>query len=202
MLTLCHHLSRHCPSYTNPLFSDDIWTEWEARAERHASRLLKQNQLQPQLTLYHGTCNPHLSLDSLSPERPTFFGLEPVISMWYTLEEAEKQSLDGDYGYVYEFITTQPITISRYIPSIREHPGCETCVHPQIALHGYHNYNALKGPFDLSIEVTLQQGERDGLVQIGRYAVELKHLRELTGCSINQLRLIKTDDEMRFEKVI
>jgi hypothetical protein len=194
MDVLCKSLSRHSPCYTNPLFHPDPWKPFEQRVDQYTRGI--QQTIPEGTILWHGTTReePHFH-----PGRVSFFGLEPTISMWYTLEEAEKKQ--RAIGYVYQFRVDRPIALDRYIPTIAEHPGVETCLHPQVVLHGYDNYHALMGPFDLSVELTLNR-DLDSLRLEQRYVVDIKHLSELTAFPISSLCLKKRDNTLFFEKVI
>jgi hypothetical protein len=195
---LCKKLSRGCPAFVNPLFAlNGEWEREESLIHQYASRHIGDT-IQPGTLLYHGTRNSELDFDSFEPSRATFFGVEPMIALWYTLEESERLSLCGK-SYVYEFVVTEPIALDRYIYSLKEHPGVETCVHPQVALHGYHNYHALMGPFDLSIEVTLTHTHLRKLSLRKRYGVDVERLSRLVSYPIGELNLIETVDELYLE---
>jgi hypothetical protein len=195
MTTLCHRLSRHSPHYQNPLFGD-AWTEKEAEVKEYVYRnVIKDGCIKKGTTLYHGTTSKELVLDD---HRATFFGLEPMISLWYTLEEAEKKR-EIRRGYVYKFRVTEPIRIERYIERIREHPGEECCVHPQVVLRGYDNYNACMGPFDLSIEVTLLAEQRKSLKITRVYEVDLEELQKYVEYPVTRLRLVKDRNQIKIK---
>jgi hypothetical protein len=194
-------LNRNIPNRVNPLFAlEGEWDIHEERARRYSFCHLLDDEMQirPGTRLYHGTWNPDLVF---TPGIQTFFGAEPVIAMWYTLEEAESKEAKGevpsDYSYVYEFEVIEPIHVDRYIDRIREHPSKkETCVHPQVALHGYNNYHALKGPFDLSIEITLMEKSRLSFRK--KYRIDTRLLRKYV--SYHSLIVSKSADELSFFK--
>ena len=196
MTTLCHRLSHHTPLYQNPLYGDH-WGDKETEVKKYVySKVLVDGCIKKGTTLYHGTTNPSLSLESLDPTRAMYFGLEPMISLWYTLEESERKKEIGK-GYIYKYKTMEEIPIDRYIERIREHPGEECCVHPQVVLRGYDNYHACMGPFDLSIEVTLLKEQREKIRLLRVYQVDVKNLQELIALPVRELRLIKYKDEMK-----
>ena len=129
--------------------------------------------------LYHGTLENNLKFtDDIDI---TYFGLDFVISTWYTLE----QSLDfreqtGNYihtGILYEFELTDQLRIDRFIKDIDTHPSdvtqCMegyTCLHVQFAYHD----NNLNPPFNICYELTLNTKElRDKIRLLNTYNVNL-----------------------------
>lgn len=182
--------------YINPLFDrTGAYDAYEAAARRRVFRrvLDDSTRIRVGTRLFHGTWNPDLVF---SPGRQSFFGLEPAIAMWYTLEEAERKEsrgeTPGEYSYVYAFEVVRPIPIDGYIDQIREHaPKNGVYVHPQVALRGY---NALRGPFDPSIEVTLMEKEAIRLVQ--KYFIHIPTLKKYTFHP--RLVVYTTGDEIRF----
>lgn len=201
MKSLCSTLSRKTPHCVNPLFA--LNSEWDLAQERVRSyvfeKVLSKGCIREGTRVYHGSMTPNLDLSRLDSSRITFFGLEPVICMWYTLEESEKRGTLG-VSYIYEYRVEEPIAIDRYIAEIKEHPEQETCVHPQVALHGYDNYHALMGPFDLSIEVTLKHVDRSKLCLVKVYRVDTKMLSGYTARHINELKVVVERGEIRFER--
>jgi hypothetical protein len=132
--------------------------------------------------LYHGTLENNLKFtDDIDI---TYFGLDFVISTWYTLE----QSLDigeqtGNYtqtGILYEFELTDKLRIDRFIKDIDTHPSTitkciegYTCLHVQFAYHD----NKFNPPFNICYELTLNTKElRDKIRLLNTYNVDLNLL--------------------------
>ena len=195
MHSICKKLSKHSPHYTNPVLRPDAWVEHEKRVSRWTRGM--QRVIPVDTVLWHGTTREE---PVFHPSRVTFFGLEPMISVWYTLEEAEKKVYSGP-AFVYQYRVIKPILLDRYIPTIAEHPGVETCLHPQVVLHGYSNYNALMGPFDLSVELTLQDKDLECIQLEKRYLVEPKELALLVEFPVSRLELKENGDKLILKKV-
>ncbi len=106
--------------------------------------------------LYHGSLDSELNFNSLKKDRITFFGLDFIISIWYTLEMKRNYRYLKE-GTLYEFKVVEPIPI-HIIHDLYDHPRevsiCNkeklACIHPQIAFHG--STESLP-PYDLCIEV-------------------------------------------------
>lgn len=194
MHVICQKLSKHSPCYTNPVLRPDAWVDHEKRVDRMTRGI--QQVIPVDTVLWHGTTREE---PVFHPGRITFFGLEPVISVWYTLEEAER-TLHAGPAFVYQYRVVKPIPLDRYIPTIAEHPGVETCLHPQVVLHGYFNYNALMGPFDLSVELTLQDRDLECIQLEKRYQVEPRELRSLAEFPISRLLLKENGDKLLLQQ--
>jgi hypothetical protein len=194
-----HRKRSQARMYVNPLFdTKGFWDCYERSARRRVFRrvLDGENRIRAGTRLYHGTGNHDLVFEK---GRQTFFGLDPVLAMWYTLEEAEKKESRGEVvqecSYVYEYEVVEPIPIDRYVDRIREHaPARGVYVHPQVALRGYNNYHALMGPFDPSIEITLM--EKEGIRLVQKYFIHVPTLRKYT--FYPRLVVFRSQHEIRF----
>jgi hypothetical protein len=146
--------------------------------------------------LYHGTCNANLDIQRLK-DKITFLGLEPIISIWYTAEEARRRDT---FGYVYEFEVVRPIPIDYIIPDLETNPkGVKmcvkgaVCVHPQITFHDASE----SGPKDLSVEVTLMLKKmiNEGYLKfVQRFRTSIENLREMVDYPLQSLELWLVDD--------
>lgn len=151
--------------------------------------------------LYHGTMNPNLDINSLG-NYMTFLGLEPMISVWYTSEEAGSKSKydDAKFGYIYEFDVIKPIPADKVIKYISLNPkGCDictnggVCIHPQITFHNFKE----QGPLDLSIEVTLMLKKMvdNGYLKLNRrYRTSISNLKNMLYYPLSRLDLYVYDD--------
>lgn len=99
--------------------------------------------------LYHGSTSPELMI--FQKKSITFFGLDADISLWYILEEIymkndpRRNITTHLQGYLYEFVLTRDLPITKIIDKININPkdqksGClqpkAVCLHPQITFHG------------------------------------------------------------------
>jgi hypothetical protein len=174
--------NKSVPIITNP-FDRKQWF-WKATLKKHVENyekifLTNKNghfYLKKGTRLYHGSLvYPFYAVDGVEAHHhKTFFGLDVVISLWYILEQImiqKKRKKWDDHAYLYEFVLTKDIPVSRILRTLDQHPkdtrACgkppkAVCLHPQIAFHGVslptpqHEVTPL---FDLCNEVTLDYQE-------------------------------------------
>lgn len=159
-------------------YKEEDTTAWLPYREKMIQYINKdildsKQQLPKGTKLYHGTLNDDFKPENLK-DKITFTGLEPVISMWYTLEESLTQSKSLYFGYVYEFELIKPIHVDNIIKYLSKNPleddKCKkygpVCIHPQVTFHG----SCRNPPYDLSIELTLplKQLYKDGFFKINQ----------------------------------
>lgn len=174
--------NKSSPIRTNPFDpSPPSPSPWKAVVKKHVQycyeKILTNKNgrlfLKKGTRLYHGSLlYPFYAEDQ--HHHKTFFGLDVVISLWYILEQImiqKKRKKWDDHAYLYEFVLTKDIPVSRILRTLDQHPkdtrACgkppkAVCLHPQIAFHGVslptpqHEVTPL---FDLCNEVTLDYQE-------------------------------------------
>lgn len=193
-------------------YNDEDSDKWIGHRERMLKEIYEllgdDNSIPVGTKLYHGSKNPNFNIDSLG-NYMTFLGLEPIISIWYTAEEANiSRYVEDDpyakpaseYGYVYELEVMKPINADKVIKYISLNPkGCDictkggVCIHPQITFHNARE----EGPLDLSIEVTLflKKMVDDGYLKLNRrYKTSLRNLQDMLYYPFFKLELYVYDD--------
>jgi len=134
--------------------------------------------------LYHGSTMHPLKL---TKDQFTFFGLDALISLWYLSEMYDEGKIKENpgIGYLYEFEVVKPIQVTKILEKLTtQHPfgssECDkpkgVCIHPQIAYHRS-PFSARKGPYDLSVELTLNYKDFKDFIQMNRaFKVNAKEL--------------------------
>jgi hypothetical protein len=121
--------------------------------------LYEDNIIPKGTILYHGSLNPNL-IEDLNDTKSLFFGLEPSIAIWYTLELYELADKEGDL-FLYIFQLEDDLTFD-YIKKFKNHPSrlkkCinNPCLHPQFVYHGDPLSDKYIIPsYNISIELTI-----------------------------------------------
>jgi hypothetical protein len=130
--------------------------------------------------LYHGSLESDLNFNALKKDRITFFGLDFIISIWYTLE-LQRSYRNLKEGTLYEFKVIEPIPV-HIIRELYDHPKSISictkqkmaCIHPQIA---YHGSTEAPSPYDLCIEITMNMKHFSKYIQlIKKHTIDTKQL--------------------------
>jgi hypothetical protein len=165
----------------------------------HNDVLDSKQQLPLKTKLYHGSKSPDL-INNLK-DYTTFLGLEPVISMWYTLEESVGfRGHNNTFSYVYEFEVIKPLPVNHIIQFLSNNPNSDkncknygpVCLHPQVTFHGIEH-----PPFDLSIEVTLPLKKLidEGYIKLNKsYRTILANLEDFSNYPIETLNVLTYKD--------
>ena len=132
--------------------------------------------LKEETVLYHGSTSSELKIFQ-KKGIITFFGLDADISLWYILEEIymkndpRKNTMTRLHGFLYEFVLTRDLPISKIIDKININPkdkksGCTeprtVCLHPQITFHGSSvdtRMRSIVPLFELCTEITFVASE-------------------------------------------
>ena len=148
--------------------------------------------------LYHGSLNPNL-IEDLKDNKSLFFGLEPSIAIWYTLELYELADKEGDL-FLYIFQLEDDLTYD-YIKKFKNHPSrlkkCinNPCLHPQFVYHGDPLSDEYIIPsYNISIELTIPKIK----TKIRSNVVKILHTLSIDKNDLMSLRYRRNEESLNY----